>query len=50
MEKVDGESDGQPERSEVSGFSIRKLIKKFFGKAKTNDLTPEEREKPLKNP
>ncbi|UCE66856.1 MAG: HlyC/CorC family transporter [Candidatus Zixiibacteriota bacterium] len=47
MEKVDSESDGQPERSEVSGFSVRKLFKKFFGKTKTNDLTPEEREKAI---
>jgi len=47
MEKVDGESDRQPERSERSGFSIRKLIKRFFGEAKTNDLTPEEREKAI---
>ena len=47
MEKVDGDSDGQPERSEGSGFSIRELIKKLFGKSKTNDLTPEEREKAI---
>jgi CBS domain containing-hemolysin-like protein len=47
MEKVDGDSDGQPERSERSGYSIRELIKKLFGKSKTNDLTPEEREKAI---
>jgi len=47
MEKVDGESDGRRERSESSGFSIRKLIKRLFGEAKTNDLTPEEREKAI---
>lgn len=47
MEKVESESDGQPERSESSGLSIRKLIKRFFGKAKTINLTPEEREKAI---
>ncbi|UCC80415.1 MAG: HlyC/CorC family transporter [Candidatus Zixiibacteriota bacterium] len=47
MEKVESEPDDQPERPERSGLSVRKLFKKFFGKAKTNDLTPEEREKAI---
>jgi len=47
MEKVDGDSDGKPERSQRSGFSIRELIKRLFVKSKTNDLTPEEREKAI---
>jgi len=47
MEKIDGESDGQPERSEKSGFSFVKWIRKLFGDTKKNDLTPEDREKAI---
>ena len=47
MEKVDDESGGQSEKSASSGLSIRKLIKKFFGKSKSNELTPEERDKAI---
>ncbi len=47
MEKVDSDSDKPPERPEKSGFSFRNIVKKFFFKNKTNDLSPEEREKAI---
>lgn len=47
MEKVDSDSDKPPERPEKSGFSFRNIIKKFFLKNKTNNLSPEEREKAI---
>jgi CBS domain containing-hemolysin-like protein len=47
MEKVDDESGGQPEKSTGNGLSIRELIRRILGKSKSNELTPEERDKAI---
>jgi CBS domain containing-hemolysin-like protein len=47
MEKIEGDSDRPPDRSGKTGFSIYKWIKKIFPGDKTDDLSPEDREKAI---
>ena len=47
MEKLDGESDRQVEGPEKPRHSILSWVKKLLGDKKTEDLTPEQREKAI---
>lgn len=47
MEKLEGESDSQAEIPEKPRHSLLNWIKRLFGDKKTEDLTPEQREKAI---
>jgi len=47
MEKLDDESDSQVEATEKQRHSILTWIKRLLGEKKTEDLTPEQREKAI---